>query len=69
MRLASARYDNWTGLMKGTLRVPMGVDAATGSPLTRALNPDRSWTAADGRGVVTLPGRALLLTRNVGLHM
>jgi malate synthase len=60
------RYANWLGLMRGTLAVPMTVG---GQPYTRSQNADRSWSRADGRGVLTLPGRALLLCRNVGLHM
>eukprot|EP00967_Tisochrysis_lutea_P096051 scaffold140454_cov32-Tisochrysis_lutea.AAC.2 len=35
----------------------------------RQLNVDRSWTNARSGGIMTLPGRAVLLARNVGLHM
>jgi len=56
-------YRNWLGLMKGTLTAE--VAKGTGSILRR-LEPDRVYTATDGAGVVSLPGRALMLIRNVG---
>jgi malate synthase len=58
-------YRNWLGLMKGTLeaRVPKG----TGS-LVRRLNADRHYQTKDGKELV-LPGRSLMLVRNVGHHM
>ncbi len=58
-------YRNWLGLMKGSLeaRVDKG-----GSPLVRRLNADRQYQTADGRELV-LPGRSLMLVRNVGHHM
>src|SRR6266850_2901283 len=60
-----AVYRHWCGLMKGTLETTF---EKNGRPLTRRLNPDKIFTTPAGRKI-TLPGRSLLLVRNVGMHM
>ncbi|MFH6784336.1 MULTISPECIES: malate synthase G [Methylobacterium] len=59
-------YRNWLGLMNGTLSAPVEKD---GRRFERKLNPDRAYTAPNGEGEVTVPGRSLMLVRNVGHHM
>jgi malate synthase len=59
-------YRNWTGIMKGTLEDTF--ERSGGGMIMRALNPDKIFTAPNGESA-TLPGRSLLLVRNVGLHM
>ena len=58
-------YRHWCGLMKGTLEA---IFEKNDRPLTRRLNPDKVFTTPTGRKL-TLPGRSLLLVRNVGIHM
>ncbi len=62
-------YRNWLGLMQGTL---IETFAKNGKKLTRRLHTDRVYNSANGTpgsGTLTLPGRSLMLIRNVGLHM
>ncbi|GGD42392.1 malate synthase G [Sinisalibacter lacisalsi] len=57
-----AAYDNWLGLMQGTLTEEV---SKGGKTFTRRLADDMTFHAPGG-GAVTLKGRALMLVRNVG---
>ena len=58
-------YSNWNGIMQGTLETTFEKD---GREMTRRLNADKTFKTPDG-AALTLPGRSLLLVRNVGIHM
>ncbi len=58
-------YRNWLGIMRGSLEAALAKD---GRPFIRRLHADKTFRAPDGREL-TLPGRSLLLVRNVGIHM
>jgi malate synthase len=58
-------YRNWFGLMKGHLTAKVARGKET---IERCLNPDPEFTAPDG-STMSLPGRSLMLVRNVGTHM
>ena len=55
-------YRNWLGLMKGNLKETFMKD---NSELTRSLNLDRVYFNRFGKEI-SLPGRSLMLVRNVG---
>lgn len=55
-------YRNWLGLMQGSLAATF---TKNGEKMTRSLQPDLTFTGANGDDYV-VPGRALMLVRNVG---
>ncbi|MCH7824606.1 MAG: malate synthase G [Acidobacteria bacterium] len=58
-------YRNWLGIMNGTLEARL---VKNGREMTRKLAADRTYLDPQG-GELTVPGRSLLLVRNVGIHM
>lgn len=58
-------YRNWAGLMRGTL---VSNFRKGNRNVTRKMRPNKTFKHKNG-GVVNLPGRSLMLIRNVGLHM
>ncbi len=60
-----AAYRIWLGLNRGDLTHSF---EKQGRMIERSLAPDRDYRAPMG-APITLPGRALMLVRNVGLHM
>jgi malate synthase len=58
-------YRHWTGIMKGTLEATFDKN---GTETKRRLNIDKTFTTPTDE-TLTLPGRSLLLVRNVGIHM
>ena len=61
----SLGYRNWLGLMKGDLKESF---MKGGEELTRSLADDRIYKSSNDEEM-TLPGRSVLLVRNVGLLM
>ncbi len=59
-------YRNWLGLMRGDLATSFVRD--NGRRVNRSLNSEREFTSPDG-SQITLPGRSLMLVRNVGPHL
>ena len=55
-------YGNWLGLIKGSLSETIVKGEKS---FKRTMNPDRTYTAPNGE-TISLPGRSMLLVRNVG---
>uniref|UniRef100_A0A7S2WGG4 Malate synthase n=1 Tax=Mucochytrium quahogii TaxID=96639 RepID=A0A7S2WGG4_9STRA len=62
----SVVYRNWNGLMKGTLAEKF---TKGGKEMVRKLNPDKRFTSVATGAPLVIPGRVVLLVRNVGIHM
>ena len=56
-------YRNWLGLLRGDIEEAVSKGNRT---FTRTMAPDQTFTSPDGSGSVTVPGRAVMLVRNVG---
>ena len=56
-------YQNWLGLMKGTLSVEVSKNSSSS---VRRLNQDRRYLRPGDNSSFTLPGRSLMFVRNVG---
>ncbi|MGB3726021.1 MAG: malate synthase G [Glaciecola sp.] len=55
-------YQNWLGLMQGTLQIEVAKGSTT---ITRSMNADRQYTSLQGEEL-SLNGRSLMFVRNVG---
>jgi malate synthase len=58
-----AAYAGWLGLMRGDLETTFEKD---GRAIKRTLRADRTWRRPSDGSTFTVPGRSLLLVRNVG---